>query len=92
MKRFFVEMNINLKIEQLILDGIDLPRHQRPLLQASVEAELGRLLTSGGLASGLQNGEVVPRLSTNTIHLTGNSDPTTLGQQIAQAVYGGLGQ
>ncbi len=85
-------MNINLNIEQLILDGIDLPHHQRPFLQASVEAELGRLLTTGGLAADLQSGGAVPRLSAEAIQLTGDSNPTTLGQQIARSVYGGLGR
>ncbi len=83
---------IDLRIEQLILDGIDLPRRHRPLLQTSVETELGRLLATNGLALCLQSGRTVPRLCTGTIRLTADHDPTTLGRQIAQAVYGGFGR
>jgi hypothetical protein len=82
-------MNINLTIDQLILDGIDLPNHQRPDLQAAVEAELSRLLAEQGVGPHLQARGAVPSLDAEVIQLTSN-DPATLGQQIAQAVYGGL--
>ena len=83
-------MNINLHIDRLILDGVTIAPNQRHLLQASVEAELTRLLTDGGLASGLAQGTALPRLSTSCIQVTGNN-PAQLGQQIAQSVYGGIG-
>jgi hypothetical protein len=41
--------NIQIYIDRLILDGISVPHSQRPLLQAAVEAELGRLLAEGGI-------------------------------------------
>jgi di/tricarboxylate transporter len=83
-------MNINLHIERLVLDGINIPPGQRHLLQASMETELTRLLTNGGLAPGLVQSNVLPRLSTSGIQLTGNN-PLQLGRQIAQSVYGGIG-
>jgi hypothetical protein len=83
-------MNINLHIERLVLDGVNIAPGQRHLLQASVETELTRLLTDGGLSASLAQGTVLPRLSTGGIQLTGNN-PTQLGRQIAQSVYGGLG-
>ncbi len=83
-------MNINLNIEQLILDGIDLPHQQRPLLHTAVETELARLLVADGLASSWQAGGAVAHLPAEAIQLTDDSNPTALGQQIAQAVYGGL--
>ena len=49
-------MNINVAIERLVLDGIDVPYHQRSLLQAAVEGELARLLADGGLAPSLLAG------------------------------------
>jgi hypothetical protein len=84
-------MNINLHIEQLVLDGVSVPPNQRPLLQAAVEAELTRLLTAEGLGLGLRSGGAVPRLSAGTIQLSSEGNPTQLGQQIARAVYGGIG-
>ena len=83
-------MNINLHIDRLVLDGVNIAPGQRHLLQASVEMELTRLLTDGGLASSLAQGSALPRLSTSGIQLTGNN-PMQLGRQIAQSVYAGIG-
>lgn len=74
-----------IKVEGVI-DAID----QRHLLQASVTTVLARLLTDGGRALNLVEGAALPRMSTSEIQLTGNN-PTQLGQQIAQSVYGGIG-
>ena len=84
-------MNINLHIERLVLDGVNIAPGQRDLLQASVETELTRLLTDGGLSPGLAQGTALPRLSTSGIELAGNNNPTQVGRQIAQSVYGGIG-
>lgn len=84
-------MNINLHIERLVLDGVDIAPGQRHLLQTSVETELTRLLTDRGISPSLAQGVALPRLSTNGMQLKGNN-PTQLGQQIAQSVYGGIGK
>ena len=83
-------MNINLHIERLVLDDVNIAPGQRDLLQASITTELTRLLNNGGLVGNLVEGDALPRQSTNSIQLTGNN-PTQLGQQIAQSVYGGIG-
>jgi len=83
-------MNITLHIERLVLDGVPIAPDQRHLLQASVEAELSRLLTNGGLSPTLAQGTAVPWVSTHGIQLT-NNNPTQIGQHIAQSVYGGIG-
>ena len=85
-------MNINLHIERLILDGVNIPPNQRDLLQASVETELTRLFTTGGLSPSLAGGIALPSVAANSIPLTGNNDPVQLGQHIAQSVYGGIGR
>jgi hypothetical protein len=84
-------MNINVQIERLILDGISVPHAQRPLLQAAVEVELGRLLAVGGLASNLVEGGTVPRVDADSMQITDISNYTQIGQQIAQTVYQGMG-
>ena len=63
---------------------------QRHLLQASVETELARLLTEGGVSPNLAAGGALPQVSANGIQLTSdtNTNPYEPGQQIAQAVYG----
>lgn len=83
-------MNINVHIERLILDGLPVARSQGPLIRAAVEAELARLLAADGLAAGLLAGGALPSVPASAIQLTSNTNPTQLGQQIAQAVHGGL--
>ena len=85
-------MNINVHIDRLILDGIPLSNHRWLVLQAAVEGELARLLAADGLAPSLLAGGAVPRVSAGAIQLTNQGDPTDLGQQIAQVVYGGIGK
>lgn len=82
-------MNINLHIERLVLEGIELPRHQRPLLQAAVEGELARLLAEGGVVTGNMH---VRSLQAGGLALGDGSDPVAMGVQIAGAVYGGMGK
>lgn len=84
-------MNISLHIDRLILDGISISHAQRPLLQAAVEAELGRLLTEGGMGAEWRSGGAVPSLSTPAIQLSPEGNPTQWGHQIAQSVYRGIG-
>lgn len=83
-------MNINLHIERLVLDGIQLEGGQHPLLQTAVETELTRLVNDGGLSSGLMRGGAVPQIPAGAIRLSEDSNPNNLGQQIAQAIYGGI--
>jgi len=85
-------MNVNLRIERLILDGLPVAPAERPLLQAAVESELVRLLTAGGLSPALQAGGALPSLRAGGIQLQGEGNPEHLGTQIARAVYEGMGQ
>jgi hypothetical protein len=85
-------MNINLHIERLILEGLPLTRSQGALVQAAVEAELTRLLAERGLAAKLQAGGAHLRVPAEGLQLIAGSTPADMGQQIAQAVYGGIGQ
>lgn len=85
-------MNISLHIERLVLDGIPLGPGQGPLLQAAVEAELTRLLANGGLSDALQSGGALYNVRTAGIQLADGGSPAQLGEQIAGAVYGGIGQ
>ncbi len=85
-------MNINLHIERLILDGVDIGPNQRHLLHASVQSELCRLLTEGGVAPQLTAGGAQPLVTSPAIQLGSGHGPTELGRQIAGAVYGGIGR
>lgn len=85
-------MKINVRIERLILDGIHVAPHERPLLQAAVESELARLMSVDGLNQGLAAGVAVPSVNAATMQMPTDTGPARLGQEIAQAVYGGIGQ
>ncbi len=84
-------MNINIHIERLILDGLPISHSQRPLVQAAIEAELVRLLAADGLTPILQAGGAMPYVPGGSLQLASDGNPHTLGKQIAQAVYGGIG-
>jgi len=84
-------MNIELHIERLILDGLQVePRDRSPLL-AAVQVELTRLLAAGGLRSELLSGGALRSIGAGEIQVTNQIDPLQLGNQIAQAVHGGVG-
>ncbi|SEO73300.1 hypothetical protein [Nitrosovibrio sp. Nv6] len=68
------DMNITLHIDRLILNGVNISHRQRHLLQASVQTEVIRLFTKGGMSPSLATGD----------------DLVRLGRQIAQSVYGGI--
>ncbi|HWQ68353.1 MAG TPA: hypothetical protein VN494_00120 [Patescibacteria group bacterium] len=85
-------MNINIHIERLVLEGISLSPAEQPLLQAAVEAELTRLLASGGLSDTLQLGGALYNVRATGLQLANDWNPAQLGAQIAGAVYGGIGK
>ena len=85
-------MNINLHIDRLVLDGISLDSHQRPVLQQALQRELTRLLANGNLHPDFVGGIAIRRLAVPGIQLAENIQPTQLGQQIAGALYGGMGR
>ena len=85
-------MKINLHIERLVLDGLPVSRSEGALVQTEVEAELSRLLGAGGLSPELQSGAAVPSVPAGNIEVNANSKPARLGQQIATAVFGGIGK
>ena len=84
-------MNVNLHIERLVLDGIPLGPGQRPQIQAAVEAEVTRLLANGGLRDVLQSSNALYNVRTAGLRLAHDVSPARLGEQIAGAVFGGLG-
>jgi hypothetical protein len=85
-------VNIELHIERLILDGLAIETSQGAQVQAAVEGELMRLLAADGLSSRLLSGGTMPRLPTTSIQVSDQPNPIDLGQQIAGAVYGGIGR
>lgn len=83
-------MNINVEIGRLVLEGISVEPHQRSVLKATLEAELGKLLAEHGLASQLQRGSAINTVRTGSIHVGERNEPLNLGRHIARSVYGML--
>lgn len=81
-------MNINLHIERLVLEGISVDSHQRPMLKATIETELRRLLTQHGIASDFKSRAAVNIIRTDSIEVGEKDEPSHLGRQLAQSVYG----
>lgn len=84
-------MKINLHIDRVVLDGIDIKPGEQHWVKAGLEAELSRLLTEpGALAPEFAQNLAVPRITSDSIQLSGDNNPVQLGEQIAQSVYGGI--
>ena len=84
-------MNIDLRIERLILEGVTITPAERRALGAVVEGELARLLVSGGLGPELAQGVAWPAVRADSIHIDRPFSPVQAGTQIARAVYSSLG-
>jgi hypothetical protein len=83
--------NVNLHIERLVLEGLPVGVHEGPLVQAAIEAELGRLFADGAFTRAGLQGETVPLVRAEPMALAeGGSE--ALGTQIGQAIYGGIGR
>ena len=79
-------MHLKLHIDQIVLDGIDMPRRQRSEIKAALEAELSHLFTTHGIPATIQKGGRISRLPAD-LTLTGECNPVQLGQQAAQSIY-----
>jgi hypothetical protein len=84
-------MKIVVQIDRLVLDGLTVAPHEHALLQAAIEAELSRLLTDGGIASGLLAGGATPSIAGGALAAGVDQQAAPLGEGIARAVYAGIG-
>ena len=83
-------MNIKLRIERLVLEGLPLEGRGAEILRTSAEAELSRLLKQGGVDTWLRTGGAYPDLRVRPIQLDG-SGPSQIGKELARTLYGELG-
>ncbi|MDF0515733.1 hypothetical protein P0R31_00550 [Bradyrhizobium yuanmingense] len=85
-------MNIRLHIERLVLDGLQLNGQDRAQLKASLEAELGRLLSESGINGGIGAGGALPRIDAAPIRVRRDATPAQIGSGIAQSMFSGMGK
>ena len=82
--------DIALHIEQLTMDGLQL--HDRHQFGNAVQTELARLLAEHGMPSNLNGPVELGRLAVGSISTAAAPRPATIGRQVAEAVYRGIGQ
>lgn len=86
-------MSVHVHIRELVLEGLAIDAGAGDAVRAAVEAELTRLFADGGATGGLVGaGGARSNVAAPEIHATGDESPTTLGQRIGRAVYGGIGR
>ena len=74
-----------IRIERVILDGIDLPRSEESRFRANLERELARLFTEQG--SPVHSSSAIATVDGGVIQTTNASMAT----QVARSVYASLG-
>lgn len=85
-------MNVRLHIERLVLEDLPIARTQRALVQGAVEQELARLIEVNGVARNTMAGGARASVPPTVMDMAEGMTPVQLGQQIAQAVYQGIGK
>lgn len=85
-------MDIQVHIERLVVDEALIGNGDRDALQVAVTTELTQLLAAQGLGEAWRAGGAAPYVRGGTIQPTAGQDPARLGQQVAQAIYGGIGR
>jgi hypothetical protein len=81
---------IEVQINELVLHGFSPADRLR--ISAALERELARLLAERGLPQGLAGGEQVEAIDAGSFVREPLATPVSIGGQVAQAVYGGLGR
>ena len=82
-------MSISLHIERLILDDVGIKSQQQKNLKAAIVSELERQLVSQGTGAMMQLHHH-QSLRGRSMLVENGSRPTTIGQQIGNAVYKGI--
>ncbi len=84
-------MKIDLRIERLVVEGVDVTPAQREALGSAFASELSRLLEAGGLKRELAGGLMTPAVEAGAVRLDTPLNATAAGAEIARAVYAGIG-
>ncbi|WP_414569496.1 hypothetical protein [Nostoc sp. CCY 9925] len=85
-----IPTNVELHIEELLLHGF--AAKDRDRIGEIIQHELTRLLSEGGLPPSLVQGGEMTRLDGGGFQVAAGAKPEAIGVQIAQSIYGGLGQ
>jgi hypothetical protein len=61
-------------------------------IQQAIEQELTRLLTQQGIPNSLSQSNEIQRLNGGSFNVKAGMSVEAIGSQVAQAIYGGMGQ
>ena len=82
--------DIDLRIDQLMIEGLQ--PSDRYQFGNAVQTELARLLAEKGMPPNLTGSAELGQLAAGTISITAAPRPATIGRQVAEVVYRGIGQ
>jgi hypothetical protein len=82
--------SIKLHIEELVLHGFT--GNDRDRIAAAIQQEFTRLFTEQGIPPSLAQGGQIGQLNGGKFEMTTGMKPEVAGIQIAQSIYGGLGE
>ena len=85
-------MNINLHIERLVLDDVGIESHQKNEIKAAVETALKQQLVIQGIDSTMESSNNFQLVKGGSISIENISKPTSIGHQIGNAIYRGIGK
>ena len=88
-RRAPVSPPVSLRVERLVLEGLDLTHAQAVVVQRSFERELTRLVTQSGHGANWR-GATVPAMPAAPVHTDGTPRPAQLGRDVARSVYSTL--
>lgn len=83
-------MNIELQIEELVLHGF--ARKDQGRIQRAIEQELTRLFTEQGVPASLSRSQKIQQLQGGSFNVRVGMGFEAIGSQVAQGIYGGMGQ
>lgn len=84
-----MQPHIELHIEELVLHGFE--GYNQYGIGEAIEREIARLLQERGLPAAFSAGINVDHLNAGTFTVQPNAQANTVGNQIAQSIYKGLG-
>lgn len=77
--------SVQLRIDELVLRGFS--RGSDRSIALSLEHELGRILTANGVPDAWTRPRFIDRAATNNIQLRAGESSSSIGRQLAQALY-----
>jgi hypothetical protein len=83
-------MNIRLSIDEIVLEGFDLPPGGRAVLEQALSAELTQLFLSNSDGERFTAGFAVPEATAAATPRIWSAQPSILGRQLAGVVHGSL--